>query len=128
MISLDEINFEDFKPWSGAITAFNRICDEGETDAVESYIEDLYPNGISDTTLNDWLWFEPEDLYIAAGLVQCPKCEEWFRAADLDMSDDPYDIEEYCEDCLEEVNREYYESLEDEEDEDEEDEEEEENE
>jgi hypothetical protein len=125
MIITEDIRFDQFEPWSGAVDAFSRICDEGDTEAVESYIEDLYPDGLSDTTLNDWLWFDPEDLYAAAGLVQCPKCEEWFRTKDLDMSDDPYDIEEYCEDCLEEVNREYYESSEEDEEESEEEEEEE---
>lgn len=120
-MSINGVKFKDFKPWSGAVDAFNRIYNEGNTDAVDFYIEDLYPDGVSDTKLNDWLWFDPEDLYEAAGLKQCPRCEEWFRAKDLDMSDDPYDIEEYCEDCLEEVNREYSESLEDEEDEEDED-------
>lgn len=119
MIITDDINFEDFEPWSGAVDAFNRICDEGDTDAVESYIEGLYPNGLFDTTLNDWLWFEPEDLYRAAGLEQCPICEEWFNVKDLNMSDAPCDTEEYCEDCLEEVNKEYYEALEDDEEEEE---------
>ena len=120
MIITEEIRFYQFEPWSGAVHAFKRICDEGDMDAVESYIEDMYPNGLSDTTLNDWLWFEPEDLYTAAGLVQCPRCEEWFRAENLDMSDDPCDIEEYCTDCLEEVNDEYYNSPEEEDEEEDE--------
>jgi hypothetical protein len=124
MLITEDIRFDQFEPWSGAVDAFNRICKEGDTDAVESYIEELYPDGIFDGALNDWLWFEPEDLYRAAGLEQCPRCEEWFRAKDLDMSDDPYDIEEYCEDCLDEVNKEYYESLEEDDEEEEEEEEE----
>lgn len=130
-MSVNGVKFEKFEPWSGAVDAFNRIYNEGDMDAVDFYIDDLYPDGISEGTLNDWLWFDPEDLYRAAGLAQCPKCEDWFRAKDLDLSDDPYDLEEYCEDCLEKVNEEYYNSLEDDDEDDEdeeEDEEEEENE
>lgn len=123
MIITEDIRFEQFEPWCGAVDAFNRICDEGDADAVEAYIEDLYPNGIEDTALNDWLWFDPEDLYEAAGLKQCAKCEEWFHVADIEESDDPDDWNEYCETCREEVNREYYESLENEEEEEEEEEE-----
>lgn len=119
MIITEEIRFYQFEPWSGAVDAFNRICKEGDTDAVESYIEDMYPNGLSDTTLNDWLWFEPEDLYEAAGLVQCPRCEEWFAEDNLDFSDDPCDHQEYCSYCVEEVNTSYYQECEEDEEENE---------
>jgi hypothetical protein len=126
MIITEEIRFDQFEPWSGAVDAFNRICEDGDTDAVESYIEEMYPDGLSDGTLNDWLWFDSEDLYEAAGLVQCPLCEEWFKDEDLDMSDDPCDLEEYCKDCLEEVNTGYYQKCEENDEEYEEEEEEEE--
>lgn len=116
-----ETSFDDFEPWSGAVDAHLLICNEGDTAAVESYIEALYPDGISDGTLNDWLWFEPEDLYEAAGLKQCPRCETWCNEADLDYSDADDDYEEYCESCRDEINEAWYaeQTEEDEEDEEE---------
>lgn len=62
------IDFSDFRPWSGAIDAWKRIEDAGKVDELESILDDVYPNGMSDTELNDLLWFEPETVFSWLGM------------------------------------------------------------
>jgi len=50
----------DFEAWDGAMDAWARIKHEGKTDALESALEDLYPDGISEGDLNDLLWHDSE--------------------------------------------------------------------
>ena len=55
-----EISFSQFEPWSGAVDTYNLIVEAGKEDELEAILEDLYPDGLSDTELNDLLWFESE--------------------------------------------------------------------
>ena len=49
------IDFDEFKPWSGAIDTWEKIEDAGKLDALEAVLEDCYPDGMSTTELNDIL-------------------------------------------------------------------------
>ena len=53
----------DFESWSGARETQARIIEEGKAKDFDYLIEDLYPDGISETQLNDILWFEEEWLF-----------------------------------------------------------------
>ena len=60
-----------FEFWSGAKDTAERIWEEmGESgfDTVEAILEDTYPEGIDETTLNDIFWFEPETIYEWLGM------------------------------------------------------------
>ena len=50
--SLREFNF-----WCGAEENASELSGE-QLDQLEFILEDLYPDGIDDTTLNDLMWFE----------------------------------------------------------------------
>ena len=64
-----EDSFENFKPWSGAVDAFERIISEGKADEADRYFEDNEPaEGWTDTAINDLLWFESDDLFKALGM------------------------------------------------------------
>lgn len=63
-----EISMRDFCPWSGAKYAYARIEREGKLDDLESIIEELYPEGCSETTINDLLWFDDEYLFDLLGI------------------------------------------------------------
>lgn len=63
-----EIDIRNFEPWSGAVETYDRIWNEGKIDDLESLIDELYPDGIDETKLNDILWFEDEWLYEALGI------------------------------------------------------------
>lgn len=72
-LTLDEeakitIGIYDFEPWSGAVEYFNVIKDKDMLDELDAFIEEMYPEGISDVELNDLLWFEPEYVFEALGI------------------------------------------------------------
>ena len=60
---VQEISISDFNAWSGAVSTKDRIIDEGKESEFDAIIEELYPDGLTDTDLNDLLWFEPETVF-----------------------------------------------------------------
>ena len=52
-----EIDLRNFEGWSGAIDTLRTLTDE-QKDALEANLEELYPDGMDETSLNDLLWFE----------------------------------------------------------------------
>lgn len=73
---ISETNFENFEPWSGAVSTWERIEEEGLINQLEFLLEDLYPEGITDTQLNDILWFEEEWLFDMLGIKDNEEEEE----------------------------------------------------
>lgn len=61
---------DNFKPWSGAVSTWDTIIEEDKLDALEFILEDLYPDGITDTQLNDILWFESDWVYESLGITE----------------------------------------------------------
>lgn len=59
-----------YSPWSGAIDTYNTIEEAGKLEEFESLIEELYPDGIEEVTLNDILWFEPDFILESLGLSE----------------------------------------------------------
>ena len=57
-IRLDDLKL--FNPWGGAKDTWKLIIDQDKLDALEKALEDMYPEGIAGTELNDLLWFEQE--------------------------------------------------------------------
>lgn len=52
-----EISLSEFRFWSGA-KEFAAELTEEQFDIVESILEDCYPDGLTDTEINDLFWFE----------------------------------------------------------------------
>lgn len=66
-----EQNLRNFNFWSGAKdTAAELTFDD--LDTIESMLEDCYPDGIDETALNDFFWFE------------CDTIAEWLGYEDWD--------------------------------------------
>lgn len=66
-----EQSLRDFEWWAGAKDTANRIDEEmGEKgwEELETILEEIYPEGIDETQLNDILWFEPETIYEWLGI------------------------------------------------------------
>ena len=64
----EELNLKDFNAWSGATTTKERIINEGKEEEFEELIEEMYPNGLSATELNDILWFDDDWIYSCLGI------------------------------------------------------------
>lgn len=74
-----EQSLADFKFWSGAEDTAQRIWEElGNEgfDRLEAILEDLYPDGIDETELNDLLWFDSETVYEWLGIGDEEENEE----------------------------------------------------
>lgn len=63
-----DFNLKEFNAWSGAVDTKNTILDRGKEQQFEQLMEELYPNGISETALNDILWFDDEWIYKNLGI------------------------------------------------------------
>ena len=55
-----ETNLRNFKTWSGDTDTKKIILDAGLEEEFEILIDELYPNGLSDTELNDILSFDAD--------------------------------------------------------------------
>lgn len=60
---IKEMGLENFEAWSGAIDTKNIIIEANKCDEFEHLIEELYPEGLTETELNDLLWFESDWLF-----------------------------------------------------------------
>lgn len=68
MLIKKEYDFCSFEPWSGAVETWERLKSADKLDELEEVLEDLYPDGIDETALNDILWFDDEWVFNAVGL------------------------------------------------------------
>lgn len=60
----------NFDAWSGAKETKERIINEGKAEEFDNLIEELYPDGLSETALNDILWFEEDWLFEMLGISE----------------------------------------------------------
>jgi hypothetical protein len=63
-----EIDLLRFDAWSGATDTQETIISEHKADDFNSLIEELYPDGLTDTELNDILWFEEDWIFEQLGI------------------------------------------------------------
>jgi len=61
---ISEIGLSEFNAWSGAVDTKKTIEDNNKESEFESYIEDMYTDGLTDTQLNDILWFDEGLMYM----------------------------------------------------------------
>lgn len=54
-----ENSLRNFDFWSGAWNTVEYLTGE-ELDTIEYILEDMYPDGIEDTAINDIFWFEED--------------------------------------------------------------------
>lgn len=63
-----DTNLENFNAWGGAIETKETILDNDMGEAFEDLVNELYPDGISGTALNDILWFEEDWIFEKLGI------------------------------------------------------------
>lgn len=58
----------NFDAWSGAVDTKETIINAGKDKDFDYLIEELYPDGLTDTELNDLLWFEEDWIFEMLGI------------------------------------------------------------
>ena len=85
-----EISLRNFEGWSGAVDTLNTLTDE-QKDDLEAILEDLYPDGIDETSLNDLLWFENDAIAEWLGFEDWEDLERENSGEDDEEDDDEED-------------------------------------
>ena len=94
-----EINIADFKAWGGAINTLDRIIAEDKCDELEAILDDLYPDGITETELNDLLWFDDETVLGWLGI----RTESEIRSELAEAKEELEEFKQnYADDCEDE--------------------------
>ena len=65
-----EMSLKNFKAWSGAKDTLNKLIELDKCDELEFILESEYPNGLTDTQLNDLLWFDQDWIYETLGIEE----------------------------------------------------------
>jgi hypothetical protein len=65
---ISEKSITEFEAWSGAVDTKNRIIEADKENEFDQLIEELYPDGIDETQLNDILWFEDDWIFEQLGI------------------------------------------------------------
>ena len=65
-----EMSLKNFKAWAGAKDTLNKLIELDKCDELEFILDDLYPDGLTDTQLNDILWFEDEWIFETLGIEE----------------------------------------------------------
>lgn len=86
-------DFSGFEPWSGAVETWDRIVQEGKVDDFESLLEDCYGEVVSETTINDILWFEEDWVFSSLGIRSPDDIKEEINSLKLDIES----LKEECE-------------------------------
>ena len=63
-----ELDLTRFEPWSGAVDTYNTIWATSKLNDLECLLDELFPDGLEETQLNDLLWFESEWLFECLGI------------------------------------------------------------
>lgn len=71
-----ETSLANFEAWSGAKETKETILNHDKESEFEALIDDMYPDGLTDTELNDILWFESEWIFESLGITEEEEEEE----------------------------------------------------
>ena len=100
-----ELDLNSFKAWSGAVDTLERIQREGKCEELENVLEELYPDGMTETELNDLLWFDSESVYEWLGIRSESQIKEEIEEAEAELEEKLSDLEFDLDDDLTEEER-----------------------
>ena len=96
-----ETDIRDFEFWDGAEYTADAFT-EDELATIQGKLEELYPDGMSDTELNDLFWHDEDFVAELAGYSSFEKVKEGIKS---DEEDETYD-EGYWDDEIYESEKE----------------------
>ena len=91
-----DLDLNSFQAWSGAKDTLDRIQREGKCEELENVLEELYPDGMTETELNDLLWFDSESVYEWLGI----RSEEQIKKEIKEAEDELAEVQSNLEDDL----------------------------
>ena len=93
-----ELDLERFEAWSGAKDTLDRIQREGKCGLLEQILEDIYPDGMTETELNDLLWFDSESVYEWLGIRSEEQIEKEIKEAEEELAEVQSNLEDDLDD------------------------------
>ena len=93
-----ELDLNSFQAWSGAKDTFDRIQREGKCGLLEQILEDTYPDGMTETELNDLLWFDSESVYEWLGIRSEEQIEKEIKEAEEELAEVQSNLEDDLDD------------------------------
>jgi chromosome segregation ATPase len=93
-----ELDLNRFEAWSGAKETLERIQREGKCEELENVLEELYPDGMTETELNDLLWFDSESVYEWLGIRSEEQIEKEIKEAEEELAEVQSNLEDDFDD------------------------------
>ena len=93
-----ELDLNSFQAWNGAKDTLDRIQREGKCAELENILEDLYPDGMTETELNDLLWFDSESVYEWLGIRSEEQIEKEIKEAEEELAEVQSNLEDDLDD------------------------------
>ena len=93
-----ELDLNSFQAWSGAKDTLDRIQREGKCAELENILEELYPDGMTETELNDLLWFDSESVYEWLGIRSEEQIEKEIKEAEEELAEVQSNLEDDLDD------------------------------
>ena len=93
-----ELDLNSFEAWSGAKETLKRIQREGKCEELENVLEELYPDGMTETELNDLLWFDSESVYEWLGIRSEEQIEKEIKEAEEELAEVQSNLEDDLDD------------------------------
>ena len=93
-----ELDLNSFEAWSEAKETLERIQREGKCTELENVLEELYPDGMTETQLNDLLWFDSESVYEWLGIRSEEQIEKEIKEAEEELAEVQSNLEDDLDD------------------------------
>ena len=93
-----ELDLNSFQAWSVAKDTLDRIQREGKCGLLEQILEDTYPDGMTETELNDLLWFDSESVYEWLGIRSEEQIEKEIKEAEEELAEVQSNLEDDLDD------------------------------
>lgn len=93
-----ELDLNTFEAWSGAVDTIDRIRNEDKVQELEEILDELYPDGMTETELNDLLWFDSDTVYEWLGMRTYEEVQEEIDEVQAEMQELR---QNYADDCEE---------------------------
>lgn len=92
-----ETSLSDFEAWSGAEDTLETLREKGLCDDLEQILESEYPDGMEDSELNDFLWFEEDTIAQMLGFSSWEALENDGESEEEEENDEEQEeFDEFC--------------------------------